>query len=287
MCHRLIGELQELIKVLTFESNVGLIDLSRIVDSMAWSQSFRRQNFSFIEHVQNEDQLKVGYRYLLDRARKGKGGWRLLKKNRTTQEDEWVEPQVKAYLTKERRFLNKLMVSMHVTGGQPARGPELGSIKVSNGIYSARNIYVINGRVCFLTMYDKARKRRGNTEYIVWCLPDEVGQVLAQYLVYVRPFARALDRRESEYLFGDLRGPWAGEELSRELSQVTRKHVGVRLTVSGWRHVSIGIATRKLMRASKTWEKEDEEAEDGVEDFAEGDDDEELELDTFRHIMVR
>jgi len=84
MCHRLIGELQELIKVLTFESNVGLIDLSRIVDSMAWSQSFRRQNFSFIEHVQNEDQLKVGYRYLLDRARKGKGGWRLLKKNRTT-----------------------------------------------------------------------------------------------------------------------------------------------------------------------------------------------------------
>lgn len=183
--------------------------------------------------------------------------------------------------------MNKLMVSMHVTGGQPARGPELGSIKVSNGIYSARNIYVINGRVCFLTMYDKARKRRGNTEYIVRCLPDEVGQVLAQYLVYVRPFARALDRRESEYLFGDLRGPWAGEELSRELSQVTRKHVGVRLTVSGWRHVSIGIATRKLMRASKTWEKEDEEAEDGVEDFAEGDDDEELELDTFRHIMVR
>ena len=287
MCHRLIGELQELIKVLTFESNVGLINLSRIVDSMAWSQSFRRQNFSFIEHVQNEDQLKVVYRYLLDRARKGKGGWRLLKKNRTTQEDEWVEPQVKAYLTKERWFLNKLMVSMHVTGGQPARGPELGSIKVSNGIYSARNIYVINGRVCFLTMYDKARKRRGNTEYIVRCLPDEVGQVLAQYLVYVRPFARALDRRESEYLFGDLRGPWAGEELSRELSQVTRKHVGVRLTVSGWRHVSIGIATRKLMRASKTWEKEDEEAEDGVEDFAEGDDDEELELDTFRHIMVR
>ena len=147
----------------------------------------------------------------------------MLKKNRTTQEDEWVEPQVKAYLTKERRFLNKLMVSMHVTGGQPARGPELGSIKVSNGIYSARNIYVINGRVCFLTMYDKARKRRGNTEYIVRCLLDEVGQVLAQYLVYVRPFARALDRRESEYLFGDLRGPWAGEELSRELSQVTRK----------------------------------------------------------------
>jgi integrase len=121
------------------------------------------------------------------------------------------------------------------------------------------------------------------------CLPDELSQVLAQYLVYVSPFARALpmDRRESEYLFGDARGPWAGEELSRELSRATQKHLGVRLTASGWRHVAIGIATRHLMRASRTWEKDDEDAENGVEDFAEGDDQEELELDTFRHIMVR
>jgi hypothetical protein len=136
-------------------------------------------------------------------------------------------------------------------------------------------------------MYDKARKRRGNTEYIVRCLPDKVGQIVAQYLIRVRPFARVLDHRESEYLFADLRGPWAGEELSQALGQATRKHLGVRLTASGWRHTAIGIATRRLMRASKTWEKENEEAEDGVEDFAEGDDEEQWELDTFRHIMVR
>lgn len=41
------------------------------------------------------------------------------------------------------------------------------------------------------------------------------------------------------------------------------------------------------MRASKTWEKENEDAEDGDKEFAEGDDEEELELDTFQHIMVR
>ena len=273
--------------VLTFGSRVPTIDLSRIVDSMAWSQAFRRQNFSFITHAQNQDQVGGDYRFLLDRARGKEGQWRLLEKNPATKQVEWVDSQVQAYLTKERQFLRKLMVCMHITGGQPARGPELGSIKVSNSIYSARNIYVINGRICFLTMYDKARKRRGNTEYIVRCLPDEVGQIVAQYLVRVRPFARALDHRESEYSFGDLRGPWAGEELSQALGQATRKHLGVYLRASGWRHTAIGIATRHLMRASKTWEKEHEEAEDGVEEFAEGDDDEELELDTFRHIMVR
>ncbi|PVH70862.1 hypothetical protein DL98DRAFT_597446 [Cadophora sp. DSE1049] len=136
-------------------------------------------------------------------------------------------------------------------------------------------------------MYDKARKRRGNTEYIIRCLSDEVSQIVTQYLVRVRPFARALDHHESEYLFGDLRGPWAGEELSQALGSATRKHLGVYLRASGWRHTAIGIATRYLMRASKTWEKEHEDPEDGVDEFAEGDDDEELELDTFRHIMVR
>ncbi len=149
---------------------------------------------------------------------------------------------------------------------------------------------MINGRMCFITMYDKARKRRGNTEYIVRCLPDELSQVLVQYLVYVSPFARALplDRRESEYLFGDMRGPWAGEELCQALSRITAKHLGVRLTVSAWRHVAIGIATRHLMRASRTWERDEAgDEEEGEDVFAEGDDEEELALDTFRHVMIR
>jgi hypothetical protein len=141
-------------------------------------------------------------------------------------------------------------------------------------------------------MYDKTRRRQGNTDYIIRCLPDELSQVLMQYLVYVRPFARALplDRRETEYLFGDMRGPWAGQELTEVLSRVTEKHLGLRLTVSGWRHVAIGIGTRHLARASRTWGDDNEDsadAEDGVDDFAEGDDQEELALDTLRHVMIR
>jgi hypothetical protein len=85
-----------------------------------------------------------------------------------------------------------------------------------------------------------------------------------------------------------MRGPWAGQELTEALSRATEKHLGIRLTVSGWRHVAIGIGTRHLTQASKTWGDDDEDkAEDGMDDFAEGDDQEELELDTFRHIMIR
>jgi hypothetical protein len=83
---------------------------------MAWSQAFRRQNYSFMEHVANRERTGVGYRYLLEQARKGAGGWKLLKKGRASQQTEWVDAQVKKYLTKERQFLRKLMVCMHVMG---------------------------------------------------------------------------------------------------------------------------------------------------------------------------
>ncbi|OAF55127.1 hypothetical protein VC83_08395 [Pseudogymnoascus destructans] len=283
MCHDLIGLLQRLLYNLAFDSELPMVDLSQIVDSMAWNTKFRQSEYSFINHVKNRERTDVGYQYLLKRARKGSKEWQLLQRAGDGSY-KWNDSQKQAYLNQERQFLRKLMVTLHVTGGQPARGPEIGSIKVSNSVYSARNIYVINGQMCFLTMYDKARKRRGNTDYIVRFLPNEVSQVLAQYLIYIRPFGRALDQRESEYLFGDNRGPWAGEELTQALSKATSKGLGVRLTVQSWRHVAIGIAVRHLLRASKTWEKDDEEDEG---EFAEGDDEEELEQNTFRHIMVR
>ena len=122
MCSTLTQELQEAMKELTFGTNVPNIDLGDIVDSMAWSQQFRRQGYSFIEHVKNQERTGVGYRYLLERAKAGrsrgmgKGGWKLLRKGRTSQKTEWVDAQVKKYLTKERQFLRKLMVCMHISG---------------------------------------------------------------------------------------------------------------------------------------------------------------------------
>ncbi|OBT81213.1 hypothetical protein VE02_10225 [Pseudogymnoascus sp. 03VT05] len=134
-------------------------------------------------------------------------------------------------------------------------------------------------------MYDKARKRRGNTEYIIRYLPDDIGQLLAQYLVYIQPFARVLNHRETEYLFADVKGPWAGEELSRELAKETTKHLGVRLTIMQWRHVAIGIAVEWLTKASKTWEQDEDGEED--EDFIEGDDEEEFSANMINNIIVR
>lgn len=114
MCRTLMQELQEALGELTFGSVPG-IDLGAIIDSMAWSQAFRRESYSFIKHVKNQERTDVGYGYLYRRARKGKGGWKLFRKSRAGP-IEWVDGQVKKYLGAERRFLRKLMVCMHVTG---------------------------------------------------------------------------------------------------------------------------------------------------------------------------
>jgi hypothetical protein len=50
------------------------------------------------------------------------------------------------------------MVAIHIQGGQPARNPEIGSIKVKNSIISSRNIFVINKQVAVIIIYNKSRK---------------------------------------------------------------------------------------------------------------------------------
>lgn len=284
MCQILKKELWTMLHGLMF-GPMPEIDLSKIVDSMAWSNEFRRDDYSFIQHPKNQGIVEAGYKVLLRRARKATGDEQMIKKGDHGQ-DEWMDHRVNAYLKQEKKFLQKAMATVHIEYGQPARGPELGSIKVSNSVYSARNIYIINGRLCMLSTYDKARKRRGNIEYILRFFPDELSQIMVQYLVRVRSFARILDRRESEYLFADTRGPWAGEQLTQVLGPITEKHLGVRLTTSAYRQVAVGICTRHLIRTSKTWEKDEEAVEDN-DNFADGDDDEELEAATFQHIMVR
>jgi hypothetical protein len=36
-------------------------------------------------------------------------------------------------------------------------------------------------------MYDKVCKRRGKTKYVFCCFPDQLSQIIVQYLVYAEP----------------------------------------------------------------------------------------------------
>ena len=53
-------ELQEILKWLIFDKAVPDIDLGQVIDSIAWSQEFRCDEYSFIQHPQNKH-LDIGY----------------------------------------------------------------------------------------------------------------------------------------------------------------------------------------------------------------------------------
>lgn len=110
-----VRELQELVRELSFGSVNPYIDLKAIQDSMGWSSTFRSTGFSFLSYAKNRNATGLGYDYLLNLARCGKGQWKLFQKDQA-QQVQWVDKQTQAYLVRERQFLRKLMVCMHITG---------------------------------------------------------------------------------------------------------------------------------------------------------------------------
>ena len=176
MCGKLVDELKELMVILAFEEPLLTIELSRVVDSMAWNQQFRKAGFDFTKHSANRH-LNVRYSFNLHRARTASGELKMVRKVKGDGV-AWIDEEKHWYLIIERSFLRKLMVAVHVMAGQPARGPELGSIKVCNSTYSTRNVVVLNGRICIMTMYDKSRRRRGNTDYVICVLQTTLASCL-------------------------------------------------------------------------------------------------------------
>ena len=120
------------------------------------------------------------------------------------------------------------MVAMHIMGGQPARSPEIGFIKVRNSVTSSRNIFVINGRVAVVTIYNKVRMCRRKTEYVFCCFPDQLSQIITQYLVYMLSFTCAIQRIKGDFLFVMEKDElWIKNQLLEAVAVAMAKYLGV------------------------------------------------------------
>jgi hypothetical protein len=85
--------------------------------------------------------------------------------------------EVERYMDRVIAFREKLIVLVHITGGQPARGPEILSIRHSNTVKGGhRNIFIEDGMVVFATRYHKGYNVSGDVKIIHRYLPREVGR---------------------------------------------------------------------------------------------------------------
>jgi hypothetical protein len=103
----------------------------------------------------------------------------------------WDLKEYQLYLAHVNRFLESLLLLVHLTAGQPARGTEITGLQHVNTVYH-RNVFVEDGLVAIVTSYHKGYTCTGTTKIIHRYLPREISELVIYYLWLVLPFVQKL-----------------------------------------------------------------------------------------------
>jgi hypothetical protein len=96
----------------------------------------------------------------------------------------WNSKSVNNYMAKVRTFKEQLFVLVHMTGGGPARGPEIVSIQHKNGVDDRgyRGVFVEGGLVSFVTSYYKGYRKSKKVKIIHRYVLQEVSEIVIYFL---------------------------------------------------------------------------------------------------------
>jgi hypothetical protein len=157
---------------------------------------------------------------------------------------------VERYMDRVVEFREKLAVLMHISGGQPARGPELLSVRHSNTVQGGhRNVFIEDGMVVFVMRYHKGYNLSGDVKIIHRYLPRQVGELVVRYMWLVLPFQQRLEalvwgkEAVSSHMWpADPNGrKWTTDRLREALKRESRIAIGQEWTFAGYREMAIGI----------------------------------------------
>ena len=106
----------------------------------------------------------------------------------------WKKNAVQAYSSRLDNFLEQILLLIHLTAGQPARGTELMSLQHSNTAQGHhRSIFIEEGLISTVTSYHKGYNITGSTKIIHRYLLKEVSELLVYYLWLVLLFLQKLN----------------------------------------------------------------------------------------------
>jgi hypothetical protein len=104
------------------------------------------------------------------------------------------------------------------------------SIECQNGPATSRGLYADQETLIYLTRYNKARRTTNQEFHTARYLPPSVAELVAAYVVYVRPFADMLRRtcyefeEERRRLFASWDRPqiaWTAAFLTKAMKKLT------------------------------------------------------------------
>ncbi len=278
MIHGLVGESRRmLMKDLIFEDddfNTPRIPWQSLRDNPIENT----RGWNFIQDVRN--QLIDEQSWLFDRIGQNENVKRkFIKPGRGL---TWNRAGIEEYMHRVMEYREKLLVLIHVTGGQPARAPELLSVRHSNTIKGEhRNVFVEDGLMVFVTRYHKGYAVSGDVKVIHRYLPREVGELVVYYLWLVLPFQQRLEaavwkkNEVSAYMWPiDPDGKkWTSKRMRKVMKRESLVGLGLELTIQSYRELTIGISRRYMQGQAF---RMDEDDEDG--DWQEGEKDEVMDL---------
>ncbi|ESU08354.1 hypothetical protein FGSG_11579 [Fusarium graminearum PH-1] len=272
------AQLSDLFLIHPDDDDRDLVVPSLSLRSLADNPAESAPGWSFICHPKNKA-LHGHEKWLLNRILQT--SWLRNDFFRVPKRAIWREQTVSKYVTNVDRFLERLLLLIHITGGQPARGTELLSIRHRNSVdgQGRRNIFLKSGLVSFVTYYHKGYNINSSTKIIHRYFPLEVSKLVVYYLWLVVPFVdqlrilamgSALNKLGSSYLWGEstkppdkspgertikstqpgsataVETPWLSTRLSRIFVQEFQRLIPTKVTIPIWRHAAIAISRRHL-----------------------------------------
>jgi hypothetical protein len=180
------------------------------------------------------------------------------------------QERMRDWMRKVARFRGLLLILMHISGGQPVRGPEILSVRHRNTAAGGhRNLFVEDGGVVFVTRYHKGFQISGDVKIIHRYLPREVGELVVWYLWLALPFIQRMEAMlwqnpVSDHMWpADVDGKkWTTDRMKGELQRVSEAALGYPITVAAYREIAIAISRQWVRGATAFQSDEDEENEE-------------------------
>ncbi|KAK1807894.1 hypothetical protein LTR12_017752 [Friedmanniomyces endolithicus] len=174
--------------------------------------------------------------------------------------------RVRNWMRQVARFRGLLLVLMHITGGQPARGTDLSCRHRNTAAGSHRNVFIEDRQVVFVTKYHKGVEITGDVKIIHRYLPREVGELVVWYLWLGLPFIERIEAlvwqqsAVSDHMWpADPDGSkWTTDRMKRVLQQVSTKALGQSISVAAYREIAIAIS-RQWVRGDTAFQRDHED----------------------------
>jgi hypothetical protein len=252
------------------EFNLFSQDIGSLKDDM----TARSNAHSFLTDPRNIIALRPSQQKLLRRLLETKGVgtqmYTLVDGNKIC----WHRGAIDGYLFHVQEFLALLAVLVNVTGGQPARGSELLTLRFANSASNLRNIYIQDSQVMIIADYYKNRGQLEKSCPKPRFLPPAVGQLLIAYLIRVLPFVQFLYHKKSAtppeclktFLFVSLTQdkPLETTTLTTTMQRETLSTLGWAVGTAAWRQIAVSWNRRIRLEGNNL--DNDDLADSGDED---------------------